>query len=190
MRTLGACWRVRTTTALAVLPLFAGCRTVAMQDTGGGGDLEPIRSMLVELYESFSFGPGEEADWDGMRTLFAPGANFYSPIRAGRTPVGEDVEEFVQGFRDWVTGTPIGESGLREEITHWQIVRCGTIAHAFVTFDGVLPDGTPYSQGVDAIQLVLDGERWLLASFTSQYARAGAPLPERFVDPSFARGAD
>jgi len=147
-----------------------------------------LKAAIVALYEAFSFDPGGQADWDAMRALFAEGATFYAPIRAGRQPRGEGAEPFITGFRAWIESSDIGRTGLHEVVSHWRIDRCGSIAHSFVTFDGVLPEtGAAYSQGVDSIQWVLDGERWLVASFTSQYAQPGAPLPQRFLTADTSR---
>ena len=135
--------------------------------------------MLDQLYSSFCFDAGAEADWKGMRALFAPGASFYSPAAPGVAPEGVGEGPFLDGFRDWITQTQVGTTGLHEAIVNVELETFGGIAHAWVTFDVFVPGSPPNRRGVDSLQLVLDGGAWKVASFTTQYASASLPVPER-----------
>lgn len=58
----------------------------------------------------------------------------------------------------------------------------GVIAHAWVAFEGHAPgESAARTRGLDSIQLVLDRDRWRVASFTTQYETAGRKLPRRFL---------
>jgi len=169
----------RTTgTALLLLGL-AACRTSAADPPVEA--VAAVDRTLEALYRSFCFDAGGQADWDGMRSLFADGASFVAPIHDGGTPRAVRADEFVRDFRTWIADSEFGRTGLHERIVRARIDLFGTIAHAFVTFEGfVPPDGEVTTRGVDSIQLVKDGERWLVASFSTQYESENAPLPARF----------
>jgi len=174
------------------LALLASCRSAAPVEPPAHADLLGVRTTIDELYEAFCFDPGGEADWDGMRALFCEGAAFVAPIAPGATPVAVDTERFLADFQEWVRGSRIGRTGFHERVTHARIDLFGNVAHAWVTFDGfVPPEGfeaaggaeaalRQQTRGLDSLQLVFDGERWLVASFTSHYAGPGEPLPARF----------
>ncbi len=169
--------------ALALLALGA-CRASAVS-----GDLESLRSsqvehaairrMLDQLYSAFCFDPGSEADWERMRALFAPGASFFPPATKGVSPRGTGQDPFLEEFRRWITQTQVGSTGLHEAIVNAKLEVFGGIAHAWVTFDAFVPGSPPDRRGIDSLQLVLDGDTWKVASFTTQYAGDSLPVPER-----------
>lgn len=169
----------RTTgTALLLLGL-AACSTSA----AGPPVIEiaAIDGTLEELYRSFCFDAGGQPDWDGMRSLFADGASFVAPVREGDTPRAVGADEFLRDFRAWIAGSEIGGTGRHERIVRTRIDLFGEIAHAYVTFEGRVPaSGKVVTRGLDSIQLVKDRERWLVASFSTQYESEDAPLPARF----------
>ena len=172
----------RTAPLLSVLVALAafGCQTPAAPPASH--ELAGIHQLLDALYESFCFEVGGEADWEGMRVLFAEGAAFVAPITDAAPPRAVGAETFLADFRAWSTGTAVSTTGLHERIVHARVDVFGAIAHAYVTFEGfVPPDGPATTRGVDSIQLVRDGGRWLVASFTSQFENAELPLPARFL---------
>ena len=165
--------------ALLLLPLLA-CRTPAPGPVDS--DVAAIEHTIDELYEAFCFDAGGEADWAGMRALFAEGAGFVAPIAPGSTPRAVDADQFVADFREWVTTTPIGETGLHERVIGTRVDVFETIAHAYVAFEGFVPGREEAeTRGLDSIQLVKDGEDWKVVSFTSQYEGGELVLPARFV---------
>jgi hypothetical protein len=170
----------RTATVIGLLASLAACRAAPVEPPAD--EVLAIGHMLDELYESFCFDAGGEADWERMRSLFAEGAAFVGPIGDEQTPRAVRSEVFLSDFRTWILETDVGRTGLHERIVHARIDLFGKVAHAYVTFEGfVPPDSAAERRGVDSIQLVKDGERWLVASFTTQYAKDGAPLPARFL---------
>lgn len=117
-----------------------------------------------------------------MRGLFADGAVFVAPIGDGKKPRAVGVEEFLSDFQAYVASDAVRDTGLHERILRARIDVYGRIAHAFVVFEGFRPgEDAAQSRGLDSIQLVLDGERWLVVSFTTQYESPQRPLPARFL---------
>ena len=140
-----------------------------------------IRRTLDRLYAAFSFEAGHVPAWTTMRALALPGAAFVDPVATGVAPHAVSLDAFITHFRAWVEGTPKGKAGFRERIVTARIDAYGHIAHAFVTFEGVVPGrAVADERGVDSIELVRVGADWKVASFTTQYEAPGLSLPARF----------
>ncbi len=160
--------------------VLVGCRAAP---AGGPPPAETraIQETLDALYVAFCFDAGGEADWDAMRALFAEGAAFVAPFGEDETPRAVGEERFVEDFREFIRGSPLRETGFHERITHARVDVFGGVAHAYVVFEGFVPGEPASRRGLDSIQLVRAGERWLVASFTTQYEGEGNALPERFL---------
>lgn len=147
-----------------------------------------IEQMLDTLYEAFCFDAKGEADWDGMRAVFADGATFVSPIRDGAPAKGVDADRFVKDFKDWCLTGSIRKTGLYERITHTRVDHFNNVGHAYVTFEGYVPgEEKRRTFGLDCLQLIRDSGQWKVISFTSQYTNDKLPMPERFVLAEHAR---
>ena len=168
------------------LALLFGCQSAPIADEPKMSpaverDTTAIEGMLDELYRAFCFDAGGEADWEAMRELFADGASFVAPIAPGQTPRAVQAHEFISDFRSSIKNSPLAQSGFHERITKKRIDYFGTVAHVYVTFEGFVPgEDSVRTRGVDSVQLVRDGQRWLLASFTTQYEGPLDALPLRF----------
>lgn len=145
-------------------------------------DVRAAHASLETLYRAFCFDPGGEPDWAAMRELFIDGAVIVAPFQPGQSPRAVGVEPFFADFRAFAASEEVRESGLHELILRARVELYGVVAHAFVAFEGFEPrTGKLRTRGLDSIQLLLDRGRWRVASFTTQYASADAPLPERFL---------
>lgn len=141
-----------------------------------------VRRTLDALYVSFGFDAGGEADWTTLRSLALEGAAWVDPITRGVPPRAVGTDAFVAGFRDAIHASPELREGFHERILHARIDLFGTIAHAYVAFEGFAADGAPArTRGLDSIQLVRDGDAWKVASFTTQYEAPDAQMPKRFL---------
>ena len=142
-----------------------------------------IEAMLSDLYESFCFDAGGEADWASMRGHFAEDASFVSIRKGVASATGADT--FIADFRRWINTSQEGRTGLHERIVRTRIDSYGDIGHAYVTFEGFVP-GSEEAQtlGLDSIQLVRDRGEWKLSSFASQFSNEQLPMPTRFLPAS------
>lgn len=167
---------------LLLLGLALACRAPAGPAPGPDPrDAAAIRAALDRLYAAFAFDAGGEADWDAIRAACAPGAAFLAPAGAGPARA-TGLPEFLDDFRAWCRSPEMSATGLHERILAVRLDAVGRIAHAWVGFEGFVPgEAAPRTRGVDSLQLVRDGGRWLVLSFTTQYEEAGAELPGRFV---------
>ena len=168
---------------MVVLATAAGlgaCRTSAA-GSPSASEQSGIETSLNELYESFNFDAGGEADWERLRSLLIEGAVFVAPVSASRAPAAEGEAEFIEGFRAWIRASPQRENGFHERVLHRRIERFGTVAHAWVLFEGFVPgEERAVTRGLDSVQLVLDGDRWKVASFTTQFESEDLRVPTRF----------
>ncbi len=177
----------RNVVAALVLPLALACQGPAGNATGTAearaDDGRALRATLDELYAAFCFDAGSEADWNAIRELCAEGAAFLAPVAPGRPPRATGVDGFLADFRAYVASPSVAATGLHERITGVRLDGFGRIAHAFVAFEGFAPgDGRTLTRGLDSLQLVRDGERWRVVSFTTQYETPALSLPPRFID--------
>lgn len=140
-----------------------------------------VDAILDALYESFSFGPGEE-DWTLLRSLCIEDAVFLQPL--GSSPRHEviGIDPFIRDFEDFIAASDAKTLGFHEEITHRRIDLFGNVAHAWVVFEGrFAKDGPIRSRGLDSIQLVRHQGRWWVVSFTTHFESPGDPMPGRFL---------
>ena len=159
---------------------LSGCRSAA-PGPPPADTLCAIEATIGELYRSFNFERGGEADWKLLRSLVVDGAVFVGPVGEGESPHAVGVEGFIDGFRAWILQTPQRDSGFHERPVHIRADVFGKVAHAYVVFEGFAPgDGRTKTRGLDSIQLVFDGEGWRVVSFMTQFANAESPVPARF----------
>ena len=174
--------RLRRLLVLSLLVAGASaCRSTPKQPDGPHGDVAAVAETIERLYTAFCFDPGAEPDWETQRELFLDGAIFVAPIQPGQSPVPMGVEEFVADFRSFATGRVTAATGFHERILDKRIGVFGTLAHAYVRFEGFHPAAPdqPVTRGIDSIQFVRDGAHWRLLSFTTQYDQdAGAQAAE------------
>ena len=171
----------RSVLVLALLALWlSGCHA-APPGPPPADQVRAIEETIGELYRSFNFDAGGEADWELLRSLLINGAVFVGPVGADESPRAVGTDEFIDGFRAWILTSPQRENGFHERSVHVRADVFGKVAHAYVVFEGFAPgDGRTKTRGLDSIQLVLDGEKWRVVSFMTQFADAENLVPPRF----------
>ncbi len=171
-----------------VLGAFAGCQSTPAESAPAQVDVSAVRSTLDKLYAAFCFEARGNADWDTIRNLSADGAVFVAPISTKKTPRAVGIDEFLNDYHGYVASEAVRNTGLHERILHTRIDVYGSIAHAYVAFEGFVPGlGTVMTRGLDSLQLVKVSGEWRVVSFTTQYASTLTPLPSRFLPPPVRR---
>jgi hypothetical protein len=143
-----------------------------------------LDSVISALYECISGPAGEPRDWDRFRTLFKPEAHL---IRTGVSPEGEPayeahtVESFIRNADPFFKEHSFFETELARRTETF-----GNITHVFSTYEAREEAGERQllGRGINSIQLVYDGRRWLVVNMIWDDEREGNPIPESYLQAS------
>ncbi len=141
--------------------------------------------LIDALYECVSFGPGEECDYERMKTIFLPGCTFVMPPGRGEKRKIAHLEDFFADWRKFIAETKeVKEFGFDERIANRRTDQFGDIAHSYVVFEVRFDADSrfPLARGVDSMQMVRIDGRWWVTSINTQFVRPNTPLPRRFLD--------
>jgi len=136
--------------------------------------------LIEALYAMVSFGPGPEPDWNMFRDVFLEDALIvFSPSRTQpMRPMG--VDGFIQDWKDFFRDAELEDKGFYETIAALEVTEFGGLAHAFVIFEPRVGAAEPPRRvrGLDSIELSWDGERWWIASITTDFEGPGKTIPD------------
>lgn len=138
-------------------------------------------SVVDELYDQVTFGPGESPDWDVVRSLFLPQAVIV--LRTSREATTEfDLEGWIRDFVDFIDRAKVDEKGFTERIVKRDTRTFGDMAHSMVLYEAQIAGSErPPQPGVDSMSLVKKDGRWWIAAITNEVPMEGHPLPEGFI---------
>lgn len=174
---------LRSALVLLTGTLFSACAGLAPTPSAGEAAAS-IEASITELYAAFCFDAGGEAQWDQIEAHFLESAIIVNPYPVGAHPTVVSRAQFLKEFQTYVRSDSVRDTGLHERVLAIQADHYGNLAHAYVSFEGFVPaTGVVRTRGLDSLQLVRDGARWRVASFTTQYETEGLVLPARFVNP-------
>jgi hypothetical protein len=161
---LAAGWLAACATAPAPVPLDPA--SVEFQ----------IESTVLAMYNVVS-GPAGRHDWDRFKELFAPGARLIA------TPAGAAATVRTPDEYATATQTELAEHALFQHPVATRIERAGDIAQVFSTFESrhASSDAAPYARGVNSIQLVRSGDRWVIVSVLTEDEDAAHPIPAAYL---------
>jgi hypothetical protein len=152
---------------------------------GRKSDVESIDAIIRAAYEVVSGKPGEQRDWDRMRSLFAPGARLIPTSRQAGVRVPDkqppqplDVEGYIRRVEKYFREVAFYEREIARRTEQF-----GQIAHAFSTYDSKHDpgDAEPFMRGVNSIQLYHDGTRWWIITIYWQQENLETPIPEKYM---------
>ena len=147
-------------------------------------DVGSIDAILTALYDVISGSAGQARNWDRFRSLFVPGARLI-PARpkpdGGAEAVVMDVEGYISR-----TSRFFEQNGFFEKELARKTEQFGNIAQVFSTYASyrTAQDTTPFSRGINSIQLLKDGYRWWVVSIFWDAERPGLTLPPQYLPPS------
>lgn len=166
--------------ALAML-LLLGAATAAAQDTPPArpADVGSIDSIITVLYAVISGPVGEPRQWDRFHSLMHPGARL---MPTGCSPAGEcRVRIWTPAEYQQRADSALVAVGFFEKELHRTTERYGNIAQAFSSYESYRRgEATPFSRGINSIQLFWDGTRWWIMSIFWDSERPDNPLPEAY----------
>lgn len=145
-------------------------------------------ALIDALYQSVTFGPGEECDFKKMEQIFLPGATFIMPPGRGEKRKIGHLKDFFADWRRFLDDPqvqePLKKWGFNERIVNRRTDQFGDIAHSYVVFEVRFDpeQQNPLGTGVDSIQLIRIDGRWWVSSINTQFVRPNVPLPRRFLD--------
>lgn len=159
--------------------LFIGS-AIAQEESVPAPDIfqDPERTVTA-LYEAVTFGPGQEPDWNYVRTFFIDEAVIVLRTSFTSTAVF-DVDGFVELFIKDIEKHQMSKTGFFEKVLKTKTTVFGDIAHCFVVYKaGLMPEGSgPGNVGLDSFQLFKRGGRWWIVSVVNEVVTPNRPLPE------------
>lgn len=125
-------------------------------------EFSSIDEVIVTLYEIIS-GPAGPRDWDKMRELCVPGADFCSFATkedGGKVFRKGDVESYIKNSGSFFMNSAFYETEIGRRMD-----RFGNVAHVFSAYQFTLEKGGEVkARGINSIQLIKDQGRWYIAN--------------------------
>jgi hypothetical protein len=153
----------------------------AAAPTANPADVASLDAIIAALYDVISGPAGQKRDWDRMRSLFISGARLIpsSPAPDGKVvPRVLDVEGYIGR-----AGPNLEKNGFFEREISRKTETFGTITHVFSTYESrhTKEDATPFSRGINSIQLVNDGTRWWVVTIFWDSERTNNQIPTKYL---------
>lgn len=143
-------------------------------------DVASVDAILTALYDVISGPAGQARNWDRFRSLFIPGARLI--------PTGQregTVTHRVLTVEDYVTvaGPGLEKNGFFEREIGRTTETFGNVTHAFSAYDSkrTAQDATPFSRGINSIQLLNDGKRWYVVTIYWDSERPNNQIPAKYL---------
>jgi hypothetical protein len=126
-------------------------------------DVATLDAILHAFYETVSGAVGQPRDWDRFRSLLLPGARLMPIVSMAGEKAGVrflSAEDFIHRVE------PIfAVEDFWERETSRQTETLGHFAHVLSFYESLRsPDGPPFEQSVNSIQLFNDGLRWWIVN--------------------------
>lgn len=173
--------RLRFLLALSLLtPAVASAQssTIAARTS----DVATIDSVLSVLYAVISGPVGEPRQWERFATLFHPDARLIPTRCPEFGPCTLRVLTPAQYRQN--ADSALVAMGFQEKELGRKVERYGAIAHAFSAYESYRRgETTPFSRGINSIQLFWDGSRWWVLQIYWDSERPNNPLPPEFAKP-------
>jgi hypothetical protein len=148
-------------------------------------DVDSVDAILNALYESVTFPPGAQPDYDRLRSLFHPEGRITPPReeKDDRAPI-LDVEAFISKSRADVILTGLEHDGFFEKEVSRRTDAYGNIVHVLSTYESrhVEKDLAPFQRGINSIQLLHDSGRWWVVSILWDIERDDNPIPSHYEE--------
>ena len=146
-------------------------------------DVAAIDATVKELYAAISFVEGEP-NWNLLRSLFSPaGQMIHVKINSIEAM---SVETFISRMAEQIQTGKL--RGFYEVEISRRLELFGNIAHVFSTFDAryKADDPAPLARGINSIQLLKNGDRWLVISLLWDEERSDRPIPAEYLPEGIA----
>ena len=147
-------------------------------------DAATIDGMVKALYESISFAPHTQPDYDRLRSLFHVNGHLIPAKAEKESPFTiMDVETFITHSREQVVIGGLERRGFVETEVARRMQSFGSIVHLFSTYESryASTDPDPLQRGINSIQLVREHGRWWIVSILWEVERPGSQIPRAYL---------
>jgi hypothetical protein len=151
-------------------------------------DVDTVEHLVASLYDVISGPAGKPRDWDRFRALFLPDGRL-GVIRADASATANQPAR----KSDAVLLTPdmyverddpyFKAQGFFERSIANRVEEFGNLVHVWSTYESrhAADDSTPFTRGVNSIQIVHAQGRYWVASIMWDDERPGLTLPEKYL---------
>lgn len=137
-----------------------------------------IEALVAATYAVISGPAGQKRDWDRFRALFVEGAIMIPRAVGAQSLRRVTPEDYIAR-----SGPVLERDGFYENELSHQVRRYGDIAQVFSAYETrrTPQDAAPFMRGINAFQLVHDGQRWRIASLIWQQEAPVLPIPPEYA---------
>lgn len=145
-------------------------------------DVESVDAVVEALYDTISGPEGEPRDWDRFRSLFHREARMMAVGRAPDRPEAAPlmvmtVDEYIQQSSRMLETVSFYESEIgRTEAAFRNMVQIMSAYEATRS-----PGEEPFMSGVNGIQLLDSGDRWMILNLYWQASDEAHPIPDELL---------
>ena len=175
---------------LAAILLAATASSIAQtpsrRQTAAPADAASVDAIISALYGSVSHPADGRPDFDRMRQIFLYVGMLVPPKAAGADFRPMDVDQFAErvdaaAAARKAKGEPA--TGFYEREVARRSDCFGNICQIFSTYEArhAPTDATPFTRGINSIQLLRDGPRWWIASVVWDAERPDNPIPAQYL---------
>ena len=140
-----------------------------------------LDATVKTLYEVISGPKGQERNQELLRYLFHPEGKL---VASGKRKNGDygvryvTLDDYIQNSLKWMF-----ENGFYENELHRVTDQFGPVAHVFSTYETFYTeeDEAPFMRGMNSIQLMHTGKRWVVLSVYFTQESEENPIPEKYL---------
>ncbi|MCB2231031.1 hypothetical protein KQH82_09985 [bacterium] len=146
-------------------------------------DIGSVDGIIAALYESISFEPGSEPNWNRLRSLFLDSGRLI-PRRPGAMPEVQTMttEGFITRSGPVLRAGQFLRRGFIEKEIARRVEQFGGIVHVWSTYQSTFADGgEPFTRGINSIQLVYHRNRWWVVTVFWEDETPTVPLPGHYL---------
>lgn len=147
-------------------------------------DVSSLDGIIRALYESVSFAPGKQPNYDRLRTIFhRDGRLIPSKVDRDAEFSSLDLESFVTQSREIIVISGLERKGFLESEIARRTQMFGNIIHVFSTYETKDADAGSVSiqRGINSIQIVREHGRFWIMTVLWDVERPGNPIPHAYL---------
>ncbi len=148
-------------------------------------DVDSISAIMRALYETISFPPGGEPDWDRLRSLFLTDGSLIPPREPDENSSQVlGLEAFINRARRRISGNEaLRDRGFTEVEISRRTDGFSNIAHILSVYEGRFADGDEDTvvRGVNSMQLVSEHDRWWVVGIMWADETDEHVIPARYI---------